>query len=93
MAAGKRPPGVMLYFDKMRPIFALLSAEERGDLVLKILDYAEYGKLPAFASGDRLENLWPSVQKAIDLDAATYLEKCKQARKAVQARWNKEKGV
>ena len=91
--AEKRPPGVMLYFDKMRPIFALLSAEEGGELVQKILDYAEYGKQPVFASGDRLESLWPSVQKAIDLDAAAYQEKCERARKAVQARWNKEKGV
>lgn len=93
MEPGKRPPGVMLYFDKMRPILSLLSAEECGELVMKILDYAEYGTNPAFVPGDRLENLWPSVRKAVDLDAAAYQKKCEQAKKAVQARWDRENGV
>lgn len=46
MPEKKRPPGVMLYFTEMRPIFALLTAEERGELLLKIFDYAEYGQEP-----------------------------------------------
>ena len=43
MESEKRRPGVMLYFTEMRPIFALLSVEERGELIMRILDYAEYG--------------------------------------------------
>ena len=93
MEPEKRPPGVMLYFAKMRPIFSLLSAEERGELLIKILDYAEYGEVPVFVSGDRLESLWPSVRKAIDRDIAAYREKCERARKAVQARWEREHGT
>ncbi|MBD5151570.1 MAG: hypothetical protein HDT16_03525 [Oscillibacter sp.] len=83
---GKRPPGVMLYFAEMRPIFALLTAEERGDLLLKIFDYAELGVEPVLDS--RLSSIWPYVRKQIDLDAASYQAKCDQRRKAVQARWD-----
>lgn len=92
MEPEKRPPGVMLYFDKMRPIFALLDAEERGKLVLQIMDYAEFGAEPAFVPGGRLESLWPSIRKVIDQDAATYRKKCEQRKKAIQARWERERG-
>lgn len=92
MEPEKRPPGVMLYFDKMRLILALLSNAERGELFMKILDYAEYGEVPDFVFGERLESLWPYVRKALDLDAAAYREKCERARKAAQARWEREHG-
>lgn len=93
MEAEKRPPGVMLYFDRMRPVFALLSAEERGELVMKILDYGEFDREPDFVPGDHLESLWPSVRKTIDRDADTYRRKCEQRQKAAQARWERERGV
>ena len=93
MEPEKRQPGVILYFDKMRPIFALLSAEERGELVMKILDYGEFDREPDFVPGDRLESLWPSIGKAIDQDAAAYQKKCEQRQKAAQARWERERGV
>ena len=89
MAEPKRPPGVMLYFTEMRPIFALLTAEERGDLLLKIFDYAELGVEPVLDS--RLSSVWPFVRKRIDLDAAAYQEKCDRAKKAIQARWDRER--
>lgn len=92
MEPEKRLPGVMLYFDRMRPIFALLDAEERGKLVLQIMDYAEFGAEPAFVSGGRLESLWPSIRKAVDQDAATYRKKCEQRKRAAQARWEREHG-
>lgn len=93
MEPENRPPGVMLYFDQMRPIFALLTAGETGDLVQKILDYAEYGTEPDFPSGDRLCGLWPSIQKWIDRDAAAYQKKCEHAKKAAQARWDRQHGA
>lgn len=89
MSENKRPPGVMLYFTEMRPIFALLSAEERGDLLLKIFDYAEYDKEPVLDS--RLAAVWPFIRKMIDLDAAAYQKKCDQRKKAAQARWGRER--
>ncbi len=89
MPEKKRPPGVMLYFTEMRPIFALLTAEERGELLLKIFDYAEYGQEPVL--DNRLSAAWPFVRKQIDLDAAAYQEKCDRAKKAIQARWQRER--
>lgn len=93
METEKRPPGVMLYFTEMRPIIALLSAEERGELLMKIFDYAEYGAAPDFLSGDRLESVWPLVRRMLDRDAAAYQQKCERAKKAVQARWDRAHGV
>ena len=92
MEPEKRPPGVMLYFDRMRPIVALLGVEELGELVLKILDYGEYGREPDFIPGDHLKSLWPSIRRVMDQDAATYQKKCEQRKKAIQARWEREHG-
>lgn len=89
MAEAKRPPGVMLYFTEMRPIFLLLSAEECKELLLKTFDYAEYGKEPILDS--RLATVWPFVRKMIDVDAASYQKKCDQRKKAAQARWDRER--
>ena len=89
MAEPKRPPGVMLYFAEMRPIFTLLEDYESGDLLLKIFDYAELGVEPVLDS--RLSSVWPFVRKRIDLDAAAYQEKCDRAKKAIQARWDRER--
>lgn len=89
MTEKKRPPGVMLYFVEMRPIFALLSAEERGELLMAIFDYSEFGQEPVL--NNRLAAVWPFVRKQIDLDAAAYQEKCDRAKKAIQTRWNRER--
>lgn len=93
METEKRPPGVMLYFTEMRPVIALLSAEERGELLMKIFDYAEYGAEPSFGSGDRLESVWPLARKMVDRNTEAYQEKCERAKKAVQARWDRAHGV
>lgn len=93
MEPEKRPPGVMLYFAEMRPIFALLNAEERGELLQMLLDYAEFGKEPDFRFGTRLDGIWPFVRRAVDRDAAAYQKKCERAKKSAQARWDRENGV
>ena len=90
MGTAKRPPGVMLYFDKVRPICALLSAKDRGDLLLMILDYAELGHEPAFRPGSRLDSVWPHIRKMIDQDSEVYQKKCDRAKKAAEARWARE---
>lgn len=91
MEPGKRPPGVMLYFAEMRPIFVLLSAEERGELLLKVFDYAEFGIEPVLSG--RLVAVWPLVQRMIDRDAEAYQKKCERAKRAAQNRWEREHGT
>lgn len=92
MGTAKHPPGVMLYFDKVRPICALLSAKDRGDLMTMILDYAELGQEPALRPGSRLESVWPHIRRMINQDLDTYQSKCDKAKKAIQTRWSRERG-
>ncbi len=90
MSEGKRPPGVMLYFEETRPIIALLSDAERGRLLMAILDYAEYDAEPVL--NGRLVAVWPFVKQKIDHDAEVYRKKCERAAKAAKARWEAEEG-
>lgn len=89
MNDSKRPPGVMLYFAELRPVFTLLSAEERGDLLMKIFDYAQFDEEPLLDA--RLNAVWPLIRRMIDRDAAAYQSKCDRAQKSVQARWERER--
>lgn len=79
MSEKKRPPGVMLYFNEMRPIFNLLFEDESRELLLKIFDYAEFGIEPELE--DRLAAVWPMVRKMIDRDIEAYQAKCDQRKK------------
>lgn len=88
MSGEKRPPGVMLYFAETRPLLALMSDAERGQLFAAILDYAELDIEPVL--GDRLAAAWPFIKRLIDRDAETYRQKCEKAAKAINARWEKK---
>ena len=43
MADGKARPGVMIYFESVRPALSRLDNEQCGALFRAIIDYAEYG--------------------------------------------------
>lgn len=88
MSAEKRPPGVMLYFTETRPLLALMSDEERGQIIAAILDYAEYDVEPELSA--RLSPAWPFFKQMIERDAETYRKKCEKAEKAAKARWEKK---
>ena len=88
MSQEKRPPGVMLYFEEMRPIFSLLNDMERGQLLTAILDYAENDIEPVLSN--RLVAAWPFIKRKIDHDAETYRKKCEKAAKSAKSRWKKE---
>ena len=88
MSAGKRPPGVMLYFTETRPVISLLDDAERGQLFTAILDYAEYDVEPILSK--RLSGVWPFLKCKIDHDAEIYRNKCEKASKAVKSRGEKE---
>lgn len=88
MSGEKRPPGVMLYFAETRPLLALMSDEERGQLFAAILDYAEYDVEPVL--GDRLAAAWPFIKGKIDRDAEMYRKKCERAAKSAKSRWEKD---
>lgn len=64
-------PGMMLYFDVLKP-FRLLSHEERGKLILAMLEYARDGKEPDFQEELSLLLAWEFVMPKIDCDAGRY---------------------
>lgn len=88
MSTEKRPPGVVLYFAEVRPLLALMSDAERGQILTAILDYAENDEERALS--ERLAAVWPFIKRMIDRDTETYRKKCEKAAKAVKARWEKE---
>ena len=88
MSTEKRPPGVMLYFAETRPLLALMSDEERGQILAAVFDYAEYDVKPELSA--RLSPVWPFFQQMVDRDAETYRKKCEKAAKAASARWEKK---
>lgn len=92
MSVEKRPPGVMLYFAETRPLLALMTDTERGQLFTAILDYAEYDTEPVLS--DRLASAWPFIKGKIDRDAEAYRKKCEKAAESAKSRWEKkgEKG-
>lgn len=86
--ANKGRPGVMMYFD-IRPGLEPLTAEEKGILFDAIMDYAELGTLPEFAS-PALRIAWGFIQSRIDSDAVRYENVRQRRRQAANKRWSGE---
>ena len=72
--ANKRP-GCMLYF-KIRPLLEKMTNEERGIIVMAMLDYAERGKKTVLP--ERLDFVWPMIAYDLDSDAERYAEICEK---------------
>lgn len=62
-------PGVMLYFDMLEPI-RVLSDEDKGRLLVAILEYGKEGSLPEFDG--MLALAWGFVKPKIDRDLEEY---------------------
>ena len=83
-------PGVMIYFS-FHSALKRLSHEEKGVLFDAILDYGETGTLPELDGV--LGVCWDFIQPMLDKDAEAYRKKCERAKKSVETRWAKEKGI
>ena len=62
-------PGVMLYFDMLEPI-RVLSDEDKGRLLVAILEYGKDGVVPEFSG--MLALAWGFVRPKIDMDGVSY---------------------
>jgi len=62
-------PGVMLYFDLLEPI-QILEDEDRGKLLVAILEYGQSGKEPGFKGA--LAMAWGFIRPRLDRDEETY---------------------
>ena len=87
---GKQRPGVMIYFDIAHSINRL-SNEERGILFSAIMEYGEFGTVPALDG--MLAMAWDFIRPRLDRDAKKYEETCQKRTAAINSRWNKERAV
>ena len=90
MAKQKERPGVMLYFDALRPAITCLDEAQCGALLRSVLDYAQYGVLPELdpMTGLAFDMLAPKI----DRDAERYEESREQRLYAVYVREMKKNG-
>ena len=90
MADGRARPGVMVYFDAVRPALSRLDNEQCGALFRAILDYAEYG---AVSDLEPLTGMvFDLLRPKIDRDAEKYEESREQRLHAVYVREAKRRG-
>ena len=66
-------PYVCLYMSYLQSL-SPFTDEERGRIVMAMLNYAATGELPQFEGNERF--IWPSMQAQIDRDIETYQAKC-----------------
>ena len=86
----RQRPGVMLYFDTISPALARLSNEQRGALLMGIVEYAQTGALPELDSmtGMAFDMLRPSI----DRDGDKYEDKRIHAQYMAYCRRQNERG-
>lgn len=77
-----------LYFSYTEPL-ALLPDDERGRLVIALLEYAQSGTLPEFAPTSATAMLFAMIRSQIDRDTAKYNAKCDKNRDNINSRWNR----
>ena len=62
-------PGIMLYFDMLEPVRVLPDAE-KGRLLVAMLEYGQFGKVPEFQG--MLALAWAFVKPKLDRDGQSY---------------------
>lgn len=83
-------PGIMLYFDLLRPI-KKLSDEDKGKLLVAMLEYGQDGVVPEFEGA--LDMAWEFVKPKLDKDAETYELSCEQREYANFCKSRKKLGL
>lgn len=75
-----------LYFSYAEPLAELPDADCKS-LVLALLDYAQNGTLPEFASASAPAVVFSLMRSQVDRDVAKYAERCEKNRVNAQKRW------
>ncbi len=90
MSDVKARPGVMIYFESVRPALSRLDNEQCGALFRAIIDYAEYGAVPDLEPMTGM--VFDLLRPKIDRDAEKYEESREQRQHAVYVREAKRRG-
>ena len=83
-------PGIMVYFDMMKPLSKLQDAD-KGRLFWAMLEYGKNGIEPVF-DGLALELAWEFVKPKIDKDYKEYIRSVQRRQYATACRERKRKG-
>ena len=86
----KQRPGVMIYFDSIRPALKRLDNEQCGALFRAVLDYSEYGEIPDLEPMTGM--VFDLLRPKLDRDAERYEEGREQRQYATYCRESKKKG-
>ncbi len=79
---------VPLYFSYAEQL-AMLPDDERGQLILALLEYAQTGAVPAFTPASATAMLFSCMRAQLDRDVANYTDRCEKNRKNALAGWDK----
>lgn len=82
-------PGIMLYFEMLEPI-RVLSDEQKGQLLVAMLEYGQYGVVPEFEG--LLAVAWAFLRPKLDRDGQEYRMAVLRRRYAVWCRERKKRG-
>ena len=79
---------VPLYFSYAEQL-AMLPDDERGQLILALLEYAQTGAIPAFAPASATAMLFSCMRSQTDRDVEKYAERCEKSRQNALSGWDK----
>ena len=79
---------VPLYFSYAEQL-AMLPDDERGRLILALLEYAQTGAVPSFAPASATAMLFSCMRSQTDRDVEKYADICAKNRQNVNSRWKK----
>ena len=88
MKQNKERPGVMIYFHIFE-MLKLLDTQQVGEVMLALMAYAKDGIEPQFRE-QVMQIVWVNMKNASDVDKERYAERCKNAKAAIEKRWNKQ---
>lgn len=88
MKQNKERPGVMIYFHIFE-MLKLLDTQQVGEVMLALMAYAKDGIEPQFRD-QVMQIVWVNMKNASDVDKERYAERCKNAKAAIEKRWNKQ---
>lgn len=85
------PMAYVSLFFSYREQLAMLPDDERGRLILAILDYAEKGTLPELSGAAGM--CFSFIRAQIDRDSEKYDERCRKNRENIRKRWDAHDSV
>lgn len=92
MSETSTKPGVMVYFNDVRPFFRAFSNEQLGALFRAVVDYSENGEWPSSDCDSSVILALDVLRDKIDRDGAAYERKKLHGQYMTYVRETKEEG-